>query len=1318
LPLCDNRASRSLPRFKEHAMSQKAICPRGHIWDPSTLAGLPPTETPRCPICGEEEPLRTSNALARLKHWWRRNPLLASLSGLCLLLAVALVVTVLLARSAVQTARSEAENAKIEKQQIEARLGSRLRTTNAEDKEQQSKLQAKVEAERRNTRWENREKEFKAELRAAEKAASDARRQRDEQYQQRKLAEELAQTADQVRQDALARRAEAARQLVKMHVAEGTRLMESGDLSASLLWFVEALRLAEKEKLPAQTHRLRLAAVLAQCPRSMQVWLHDKTLNAVQLSSDGKRVLTAGANGAVEVWDAATGQRVGDVLAHEEPVTHAALSPDGKRVLTAAKDMTLHLWDVEMSKKLISPLQLTGPVAGLAFSADGKRFLTVTDKAPMGATEVELHVRDAETGETVREGALGSEVSPHPATFSPDGKRVLAVCRDRCARIWDIATGKQVGSSFPHAAALVHASFSLDGERVLTASEDGTARVWKVKTGEPMTPLLKHGSAVRGAALSPEGAYVLTFGTDRGVRVWDVNTGEMMGPALRHNEVVSNAVFSPDGRYVLTTCGDGTARLWDYRKSEEILPVLRHGESIRHVVFTPAGDGLWTLAGRVVRLWDLTSGETSTSRSAGVPPAKPQGVPPSLEVFSPDGKLVLRATDTAVRVYDTQTNQPVGGTLPHKNKVTDAAFSSDGKRVLTVIHQLNGDEMEGHVRVWETATGELLGQPLAHPRSVLEAGFSRDGRRVLTACQDGKARLWDVEKNALVGEPMEHKQDLSRALFLPDGKRLLTVDVEGGLRLWDANTAEAVGDTWGHRKPIHHLEFSTDGQQLVTASEVGTASVWEASTGHEIATTPLQGAPVVRAAFSPDGKRIVTVSGDQRARAWDASNGKPVGPPLRHHSAITLAVFSEDGKRIVTVAGDGLRIWEAASGESISPLVRIRPEPTGIHGVSLGRDGRLVLAGVSTAYNLRPEERPAEELLRMAEVLSAERMTDAGETTSLDRAELGKAWQDLQKKYGKDFAQTSQRLAAWHRRGAAECEDQHLWVGALRHLDYLVSTGGSADLYGRRGRANLELRRWEAAKTDYTRAIADNSERWDLWAGRAEAEAALGHWDAAAADYSKAIERKDDRAELWSARGHVEAERGQWRKAAADLGKAIHLGEQDATVWRQHILALLASGDEGNYRRWCGRLMQRYGGSKDEAIFRNVVWTVALAEGAMRDWKPLIQRAEREAATHPQSADHRRQLALLLYRAGQFDASLKQLEGVMEASPSEPMARDGLLMALAAQRLGREEAKKWLDKAEQIHRDQSKNDKRSWEDRLIDEILHREAKTLVQGGKS
>ncbi|HEY7422978.1 MAG TPA: hypothetical protein VH682_01835, partial [Gemmataceae bacterium] len=772
-------------------MSQKAICPRGHIWDPSTLAGLPPTDRPRCPICGEVEPARARHIIAGAGRWCRKNPLLTGLSLVCLLLVVALAVTMIRQRAAAQAAHEAAEKSLQEARKAEKTLPVRPQEKEAGANEQLTRA-VKMEA----AKWSDKNVEISKQLLEAKQGQKDALRQRDEQARARKVAEEFSQTAEQVRQEALGRRVEAVRQLVKMHAANGTRLMEGGDLSASLLWFAEALRLAQREKLPEETHRLRLAAVLAQCPRPVQLWAHENKVDVVQISSDGKRVLTAGSDGAVVVRETGTGKRVGDPLAHMAAVQQASFSPDGKRVLTAASDMTVHVWDLDTGKEAFPALQFMGPVVGLAFSPNGRHFLTVTDKPEMamGAAEPELHVWNAATGEAISEQALGSDISPRPPVFSPDGKWVLTICQDRCARIWDVTTEKQVGAAFPHAAAVVQAVFSPDGERVLTASADGTARVWQAKTGEPVSPPLKHGAAVHEARFDPNGRYVLTAGADHAVRVWDAKTGEAVGQMLRHPETVSRAVFSADGRYVLTACDDGAARLWDYATGEEVLPALKHGQPIAEAAFSPAGDGVLTLSGQVVRLWDLTTAESPRSPAARAPAG--------LTVFSADGKRVLRVTETAVRVYDTATNQTVGGTLPHKNKVTAASFSADGKRVLTISHQPNGDELEGHVIVWETATGRPIGEALVHPRSVLEASFSADGKRVLTACQDGKARLWVVEKGVLVGEPMEHKEDLTRALFMPDGSHILTVDVEGGMRLWDAANAEAAGPTWGHRKPV------------------------------------------------------------------------------------------------------------------------------------------------------------------------------------------------------------------------------------------------------------------------------------------------------------------------------------------------------------------------------------------------------------------------------------------------------------------------------------------------------------------------------------
>src|SRR5207247_10462604 len=56
-------------------------------------------------------------------------------------------------------------------------------------------------------------------------------------------------------------------QLVRAHVATGVRLMDEGDLLASMPWFVEALKLDRGDPQRESIHRYRIEAVLRHCPK-------------------------------------------------------------------------------------------------------------------------------------------------------------------------------------------------------------------------------------------------------------------------------------------------------------------------------------------------------------------------------------------------------------------------------------------------------------------------------------------------------------------------------------------------------------------------------------------------------------------------------------------------------------------------------------------------------------------------------------------------------------------------------------------------------------------------------------------------------------------------------------------------------------------------------------------------------------------------------------------------------------------------------------------------------------------------------------------
>jgi WD40 repeat protein len=96
---------------------------------------------------------------------------------------------------------------------------------------------------------------------------------------------------------------------------------------------------------------------------------------------------------------------------------------------------------------------------------------------------------------------------------------------------------------------------------------------------------------------------------------------------------------------------------------------------------------------------------------------------------------------------------------------------------------------------------------------------------------------------------------------------------------------------------------------------------------------------------------------DQTARVWDAATGQPVTPPSQYNSLVLHAAFSPDGRRIVT-ASDTARVWDL-------PL----------------------------------DERPAEDLIRLAEVLAGYSLDEQGGMNPLDRDSWSQRWETLHRKY-------------------------------------------------------------------------------------------------------------------------------------------------------------------------------------------------------------------------------------------------------------------------------------------------------------------------------
>ncbi|MQY27387.1 nSTAND1 domain-containing NTPase [Nocardia aurantia] len=536
-----------------------------------------------------------------------------------------------------------------------------------------------------------------------------------------------------------------------------------------------------------------------------------------RFSSDGHAAVTVdGLGGPLRVWDVASGRPIGRPLNVDIGLLGSVdVSPDGRRIITGGQDRTVRLWDLESGQPIGQPLiGHTNAVSSVAFSPDGRRVVS-------GSFDATVRLWDTESQQPIGQPLIGHTYIVRRVAFSPDGRRVVSGSSDRTARLWDAESGRQIGPPLTgHTDYVSSVAFSPDGRWVVTGDWGGILRFWDTETGQMIgRPLIGHTAGVQKVAFSPDGNRLVSGSQDGTVRLWDTDPGYLVGRALiGHHGIVSSVAFSPDGKRIASGSEDTTVRLWDVRSGQPIGdPLVGHTKGVEHVAFGPDGRKLVSVSyDRTMRLWD-----TGTGQPIGAPLTDlGNGVPNA--VFTRDGKRVVSSSDTQLLFWDAESGRRAGEVAVGTVDANSTVFTPDGKRAAT-----RGRDRT--VRLWDLESGKQAGALSdIDSQSVTTMAFSPDGKRLVIIGADHTLRTWDVESGRPLGGPMVGHGDIVKTVaFSPDGKRIVSGSHDKTVRLWDAESGQPLGGPMtGHTNIIWSVAFSPDGMLAASGSWDTTVRVW------------------------------------------------------------------------------------------------------------------------------------------------------------------------------------------------------------------------------------------------------------------------------------------------------------------------------------------------------------------------------------------------------------------------------------------------------------------------------------------------------------
>ncbi|RFC42654.1 MAG: WD40 repeat/WD40 repeat [Verrucomicrobia bacterium] len=498
---------------------------------------------------------------------------------------------------------------------------------------------------------------------------------------------------------------------------------------------------------------------------------------AIHLRADGKQLVTAGTDGAIRLWDFASGKEISAFrgsLAEQQKL--AELNTTVAAQTLEQNFQTAEIARLEAQNKALDELLKK---ANETITAQQK-LLPEKEKLVKPARDTtaaaEKTVAEAGADEAKRKAALEALQKVQMAQVSAESafSAVKANIQDAQAEVQRIT-----GSKTKNTAAIGTAKAAIATAKKLQ-TDAATA------SSSLQQSIAKGSGKALALSLSADGRHLAALFADGALRVWATASGTG----------VDQATLPPTGTGTLVARADGTFT----------------AASAKGDIVATSPAPAWTLE----RVLTGFADQVNAVR------------------FSPDGKRLATGGGEPSRsgdivIFDVASGKAVQTWKErHADAVLGLDFSADGK-------QLASGAADKIARVTEVATGKVVRLFEGHTHYVMGVAFRADGRVLATAGADGTVVTWDM----ILGERKKKiegwRKEVTSVQFLGATNQIVTSAGDNLVRIVtdDGTQIRAIANL---PEFMQSAAFSPTINAIVAGGEDSVLRVWNGADGKELAT--------------------------------------------------------------------------------------------------------------------------------------------------------------------------------------------------------------------------------------------------------------------------------------------------------------------------------------------------------------------------------------------------------------------------------------------------------------------------------------------------